>query len=247
MALHEDRRRIGIRLSILQYSLIVVFTALGVSFWVLQVVQHEKFKEMAENNIQRTLPLRAPRGVVFDRDGRVLVENRHAFSISLVREHTTDLKRTVQMLAQTLGLDEAGVREIIDRHKREPTYRPITIVQDASFAQVSAVRAHGLELPGVRIDPVPTRQYRELMPAHMFGYVGEVSDAQVSEDAELKSGDIVGQQGIEKTYNSLLMGEDGARRVVVNSVGREIRTLEQDDPTEGKRLQLTIDVDLQKA
>ena len=93
MALHEDRRRIGIRLSILQYGLIVVFTALAVSFWVLQVVQHVKFKEMAENNIQRTLPLRAPRGVVFDRDGRVLVENRHAFSISIVREHTTDLKR----------------------------------------------------------------------------------------------------------------------------------------------------------
>ena len=85
------------------------------------------------------------------------------------------------------------------------------------------------------------------MAAHLFGYVGEVSDAQVSEDSTLKSGDIVGQQGIEKTYNALLMGEDGARRVVVNSVGREIRTLEEEEPAEGKRLQLTIDVDLQKA
>src|SRR5258707_10138862 len=108
MAFHEDRRRIAVRLSVLQYGLVVLFTALAVSFWVLQVVQHVKFKEMAENNIQRTLPLRAPRGVVFDRDGRVLVENRHAFSISIVREHTTDLKRTIQVLAQTLGLDEEG-------------------------------------------------------------------------------------------------------------------------------------------
>src|SRR4029077_4316056 len=132
MALHEDRRRIGIRLSILQYGLIVVFTALAVSFWVLQVVQPVKFKEMAENNIQRTLPLRAPRGVVFDRDGRVLVENRDDFSISIVRGHTADLKRPIDVLAQTLGLDEDGVRDIVDRHRREPSYRPITIVLDAS-------------------------------------------------------------------------------------------------------------------
>src|SRR6476469_1232891 len=247
MALHEDRRRIGIRLSVLQYGLIVMFTALAVSFWVLQVVEHAKFKEMAENNIQRTLPLRAPRGVVFDREGRVLVENRNAFSISIVREHTTDLKQTIHVLAQTLALDEAAVREIVDRHRHEPTYRPITIVQDASFAQVAAVKAHGLELPDVMIEEVPTRQYPELMAAHLFGYVGEVNDAQVSEDSTLKSGDIVGQMGIEKTYNALLMGEDGARRVVVNSVGREIRTLEEDEPEECKRLQLTIDLDVQKA
>jgi len=247
MALHEDRRRIAVRLSVLQYGLIVVFTALAVSFWVLQIVQHAKFKEMAENNIQRTLALRAPRGVVFDREGRVLVENRHAFSISIVREHTTDLKRTVRVLSQMLGLDEAGIQEIVDRHRREPTYRPITIVQDATLAQVGAVKAHGLELPDVLIEEVPTRQYPELMAAHLFGYVGEVNDAQVSEDSTLKSGDIVGQMGIEKTYNALLMGEDGARRVVVNSVGREIRTLEEDEPEEGKRLQLTIDLDVQKA
>src|SRR6201987_3885648 len=113
MALPEDRRRIAVRLSVLQYALIVLFTALAVSFWVLQVVEHVKFKEMAENNIQRTLALRAPRGVVFDRDGRVLVENRHAFSISIVRERTPDLKHTVQVLAETLGLAEAGVREIV--------------------------------------------------------------------------------------------------------------------------------------
>jgi penicillin-binding protein 2 len=247
MALHEDRRRIAIRLSILQYGLIVVFKALAVSFWVLQVVQHAKFKEMAENNIQRTLPLRAPRGVVFDREGRVLVENRHAFSISIVREHTTDLKKTIQMLAATLGLDEAAVREIVDRHRREPTYRPITIVQDASMAQVGAVSAHRLELPDVLVEEVPTRRYPELLAGHLFGYVGEVSDAQVTENSALKSGDIVGQMGIEKTYNALLMGEDGARQVVVNSVGRQIRTLDEQEPAEGKRLQLTIDLDVQKA
>src|SRR5262245_62719506 len=94
----EDRRRVATRLSVLQYLITVIFSVLAVSFWVLQVVQHAKFEEMAENNHQRTLPLRAPRGVVFDRDGKVLVENRHSYSILLVREHTKDLNRTIRTM-----------------------------------------------------------------------------------------------------------------------------------------------------
>src|SRR5262249_25880528 len=220
-----------------------------VSFWVLQVVRHAKYEELAENNHQRTLALRAPRGLMFDRDGRVLVENRHSYSISIVREHSKDLNRTIHLLASVLGMDEGSVRAIVDRHRREPTYRPITIVQDAPLAQVASVTARRLdfELPDVVVEQVPTRRYPETMAAHLFGYVGEVSDKDVAEDESLRSGDIVGQAGIEKVYNALLMGEDGARRVVVNSLGREIRTLEEDEPTEGKRVQLTIDLDVQKA
>src|SRR5436190_3089468 len=249
MALIEDRRKVTIRLAVLQYVVVVTFSVLAVSFWVLQVVQHAKYEEMAENNHQRTLALRAPRGLVFDRNGHVLVENRHSYSIAIVREHTKHLNRTIRLLATVIGMDEAAVRDIVNRHRREPTYRPITIVQDATLAQVAAVTARRLdfELPDVIVEPVPTRRYPETLAAHLFGYVGEVNDAQVALDDNLKSGDIVGQSGIEKWYNTLLMGEDGARRVVVNSVGREIRTLEEDQPTEGKRLQLTIDYDVQKA
>lgn len=227
MITHENRR-LGFRLTVLQYLVVGLFSILAVSFWVLQVAQHAKFEEMAENNNQRTLPLRAPRGVVFDRDGQVLVENRHAYSISIVREQTKDLNLTVRLLAQVLGLDVASVREIVDRHRREPTYRPIMIVQDATLAQVTSVTAHRLELPDVVIEQVPTRRYLDAMAAHLFGYVGEVNDTQVMMDSSLKSGDIVGQQGIEKAYNTFLMGEDGAKRVVVNSVGREIRTLDEE-------------------
>ena len=249
MAFVEERRRVGLRLSVLQYLTVVLFSALAISFWYLQVVQHDRFQEMAENNHQRTLPLRAPRGVLFDRDGRVLVENRHSYSISIVREQTKDMNRTVRLLAQVLGLEEKSVHEIVDRHRREPSYRPITIVQDASLAQVAAVAARRLEseLPDVVVQQVPTRQYPDMMAAHLFGYVGEVSDTQVATAGDLKSGDIIGQSGVEKVYNALLMGEDGAKRVVVNSTGREVRTLEEVQPTEGKRLQLTIDMDVQKA
>src|SRR5215472_14532160 len=245
----EDRRKIAVRLSVLQYGIVAVFALLAVGFWALQVVEHAKFEEMAENNHQRTLSLRAPRGIVFDRDGKILVENRHSYSISIVREHTKDLNRTVRLLAGVLGLDESAVRTIVDHHRREPTYRPITIVQDATLAQVAAVTARRLdfELPDVVIEQIPTRQYPDAMGAHLFGYVGEVSDTGLASNPDLKSGDIVGQSGIEKVYNAMLMGEDGARRVVVNSVGREIRTLDEEEPTEGKRLKLTIDYDIQKA
>ena len=245
----EDRRHATIRLTILQYATVAIFSVLAVGFWVMQVVEHAKFEEMAENNHQRTLALRAPRGIVFDRNLHVLVENRRSYSISIVREHTKDLNRTVRLLASVMGLDEAGVRQIVERHRKEPTYRPITIIQDASLAQVAAIRARRLdfELPDVVVEQVPTRHYPNAFAAHLFGYVGEVSDRDVADGDGLKSGDIVGQSGIEKVYNTLLMGEDGARRVVVNSVGREIRTLEEESPNEGKRVALTVDYDLQKA
>jgi penicillin-binding protein 2 len=216
---------------------------------VLRVVQHGKFLEMAENNHQRTLALRAPRGMVFDRNGELLVRNRQAYSISIDREHTTDLNRTVRLVSSVLGIDEARVRETVDRHRREPTFRPIALIQDASDAQVAAVLARRYELPDVLVQPMPTREYPNapIMASHVFGYVGEVNEAQVARDEELKSGDIVGQSGIEKIYNALLMGEDGAKRVMVNSVGREIRVDEKIDPLEGKRVQLTIDADVQRA
>jgi penicillin-binding protein 2 len=249
MALAEDRRTVSIRLGILQYLIALMFSVLAVSFWVLQVAQHEKYAELAENNNQRTLALRAPRGVVFDRGDQVLIENRHSYSISIVREHTTNLNRTIKLISHVLDLDEGSVQAIVERHRREPTYRPIVIAQDATLAQVAAVTARRLdfELPDVVVEQVPTRRYLGIMAAHLFGYVGEVNDAQIADAEMLKSGDIVGQSGIEKTYNAMLMGQDGAKRVVVNSVGREIRTLDEVPPSEGKRLQLTIDNDVQKA
>src|SRR5690349_19971900 len=123
----EDRRKISTRLTVLQSVVGCALIVLAVSFWLLQIVQHDKFAEMAENNHQRTLALRAPRGLVFDRDGKNLVENRSSYSVSIVRERTKDLQRTIRLLASLLGIDESRIREIVDRHRREPPYRPIMI------------------------------------------------------------------------------------------------------------------------
>src|ERR1044071_4770770 len=234
MAIQEDRRRITTRLTVLQVACVAVFAALSISFWFLQIVEHDKFAEMAENNNQRTIALRAPRGVLYDRNGQVLVENRHSFTISIVREHTKDLDRTIPLLSEVAGLDVVDVGALVARHKGEPAYRPIVVVEDASLAQVAAITARRLdfELPDVVVEEVPTRQYpAEDAAAQLFWYVGEVSDAMEEADDTLKSGDLVGQAGIEKIYNALLMGQDGARRVVVNSLGREIRTLEEEPPS----------------
>ncbi|HQZ38747.1 MAG TPA: penicillin-binding protein 2 [Vicinamibacterales bacterium] len=249
MAIAEDRRRLAARLQWLRVSVLVVFGLLVGVFWFFQVVQYAKFREMAENNHQRTLALRAPRGVIFDRTGQVLVENRSAFNISIVREHTRDLERSIRLLASVTGVGESHIRDIVERHRREPAYRPIVVVQDATLAQVAAVTARRLdtELPDVVVQEVPTRDYPgRSLAAHLIGYVGEASDQQVGDDG-FSAGTIVGQSGVERVYNKLLMGEDGARRVVVNSVGREIRTLEELPPTEGRRVQLSLNYDMQRA
>src|SRR3954451_24731120 len=117
----EDRRRVTIRIVVLQVALSIIFTALAFSFWYFQVVQNAKHEELAANNHQRTIALRAPRGVMYDRDGRVLVQNRSSFAISIVREHTKDLNRTVRVLSEVAGLDQKLVQAEVNRHRREPT------------------------------------------------------------------------------------------------------------------------------
>ncbi|HET9194230.1 MAG TPA: penicillin-binding protein 2 [Vicinamibacterales bacterium] len=244
----EDRRRISSRVSVLQVGAIIWFAALAICFWVLQVVQTDKYVEMANSNYQRTLSLRAPRGVLFDREGRVLVENRDSFTISIDRELTKDIAETIRTASALLGLDAEQVKQAVDRHvKSEPVYRPVVIVQDASLEQAVRVLSRQRELPELSVEQVPTRKYpADAMAAHLFGYVGQADEDQVKAEG-LSQNAIVGKFGVEKVYNAVLMGQDGAKSVVVNSVGREIRELDKIPPTEGRRVQLTIDYDLQKA
>jgi penicillin-binding protein 2 len=246
----EERKVPAVRIGVVQIAIVVGFVLLAGTFWFFQIIQHERFREMAENNHQRDLVLRAPRGVLYDRNGKVIVENRPSYNVSIVRLHAANLDRTIRVLAAVAGLEESRVREIVDRHKGEPSYRPILVIQDATLAQVAAIMARRLdfELPDVVVERVPTRRYpTEALAAHLLGYVSEATDAQVEANAMLKSGDIVGQAGFEKAHNALLMGKDGARTVIVNSVGREMGELERIEPIEGRRIQLTIDYDVQKA
>jgi len=102
-----------IRITVMQVAVVVGFVLMAGTFWFFQIIEHEQFREMAENNHQRELALRAPRGVLFDRTGKVLVENRPAFSVSIVRLHTADLDRTIRLLSAVAGLDEKETAEVI--------------------------------------------------------------------------------------------------------------------------------------
>ena len=246
----EDRRSMTVRLSSLQIIVAVLFAALAVVFWVFQIAHHEKYRQMAEDNHLRRLPLPAPRGVMFDRNGKILVENHNTFNIALVREQSKDLDRTLRVLAQATGADEQAMRETVIRRRSEPSYRPIVLIENATPEQVIAYSARKTELPGIIHQEVPTRRYPTgEMAAHLFGYVGEVTEAQLKSDeyAGVERGTVVGHAGVEKALNRLLMGSDGNKEVKVNSLGREIEDLGGQAPAEGRRVQLTIDVDLQKA
>ncbi len=216
----DDRRNLSLRLSGMQAIVATVFAALAVAFWVFQVAQHQKFDEMAENNHRRRLPLPAPRGVLFDRHGKVLVENQNTFNIALDREQSGNIDDTLRLVAAATGADEAKMHETVNRRRREPSYRPIVLVENATIEQVVAVKARRLELPGIIAQEVPARQYPQSeMGAHLFGYVSEASEADLArpEYAGAESGSMVGKAGVEQSYNKLLMGKDGDRLVFVNS------------------------------
>ena len=244
------RNRLAVRLSVLRLTVTVLMVGVALSYWFIQVVQHNKFQQLAENNHRRSVSLRAPRGILFDRDGTVLVENRYSFDISIVRELTTDLEYLINKLVAITGIQLRDVQDEIDRHSQLPEYQPIVIIRDASLSQVAAVAARRFELPGIAIEQVPTRRYRVgTSAAHLLGYVGEITADQIAslDFVGLSDDAVVGQSGLEFTYNQLLMGTDGRRQVIVNSVGRELETIETNDPINGTRLQLTLDADLQNA
>ena len=248
----EDRQSFALRLTVLRVSAIVMFVAIAVAYWIFQVVEHQRYEQLAERQHLRTLPLRAPRGVLYDRFGKVLVRNTYSFTIALVREQSTDLSGAVRRLAEATGVEEARIAEIVAnaKRRRDPLYRPIPIIEHATMAQVAAVTARQMDLPEVIVQQLPTREYPEGgMAAHLFGYVGELQEGQLQrpEFAGMQLGAVVGQAGLERTYNSLLQGTDGKRQVAVNSRGREIEKLGEEEPVDGDRLQLTVDLDLQKA
>jgi penicillin-binding protein 2 len=189
--------------------------------------------------------------VLFDRNLKVLVDNRNTFNITIDREEAKgNLDETLTLLGTVTGVDPAALKETFNRKRREPSYRPIVLIENATQEQVIAFRLHHYELTGINYEEVPARTYPSSdLAAHLFGYVSEINETQLqrTEYSGVEPGTMVGQAGVEQEYNKLLMGTDGNRLVVVNSTGREVRELDRQLPKEGRRVQLTIDADVQKA
>jgi penicillin-binding protein 2 len=246
MRIYEDLRVVQARVAVLQALGVALVALLVIQFWNLQVIRARHFRELAENNRYRLVNLAAPRGALLDREGHVLVGNRPAFNIVIVPEHAVDLDRVVSRLARTLGMGEAAIRERLAR--RQP-YKPVVIKTDAPLSDVAALEARRLELPEVSVEVVPLRSYPlASAAAHALGRVGEISERQLQlpENKDVAPGSLVGQAGIESKYNRQLMGQDGFRRVIVNSRGAEVTEAERHPPQDGPSLTLSIDASLQE-
>ncbi len=223
---------------------------LAYGLWRLQVMQGDYSSRAAEKNRIRNVPILAPRGKIVDREGRPIVDNYPSFSALLLRDSTRDLNADADLIAQGLHLDPNEVRTRIRRFASMPQYQPIFLKEDITPDELAFIDAHRNELPELDTIMAHRRLYpRNGFMAHLIGYVGEVTEDMLNQPQfELYSpGDMVGVSGLERQYNTLLMGKNGFRRALVNSHGREVGRLDETPAEPGKQLKLTIDLDLQIA
>jgi penicillin-binding protein 2 len=235
------------RLALFSYVSVVFIVLLLVGFWKLQVVQSGHFSDLAERNQIRYIPIIAPRGALLDREGRVLVDSYPSFSILLLRDDAKALEKSLPQIEDGLGISKTDLEQQLDAAKYEPKFQPVVIKPGASEADIAFVESHRADIPVLELMMVQRRRYQHgQMLANTIGYVGEVSAQQLeNSDGHYRPGDIVGKAGLERQYNDQLEGTDGMRRVIVNSVGKAVRTLDDVEAIPGKPIQLTIDYDLQ--
>ena len=235
------------RLALVSYLSVILVIVLMVGFWKLQVVQSGHFLDLAEKNRVRSIPIIAPRGAMLDREGRVLVDSYPSFSILLLRDDPKNLEKSLPQIEDGLAISDQELRQELDAAKYEPKFQPVVIKPAASQADIAFVESHRADIPLLELLMVQRRRYQNNeMLANTIGYVGEVSQQQMDDsDGHYRPGDIVGKAGLERQYNDQLEGTDGMRRVVVNSVGKVMRTLDNVEAVPGKPIQLTIDYDLQ--
>ena len=261
MKFEDETQNLRARMTIIQGVVLAILVVLGVRLYFLQVVNGDYYAERAENQRVRLLRIPAPRGAIFDRNGKLLVDSRSTFNVILSREDLKgkDYSALVQSLAEplseSLGVDADILRERFEQMKSQPASEPVTIKEGASHADIAWVEAHMLEFPMLSVREQPQRRYpADGVLAHVLGYVGEISPEQLKQEkykdyAEnpYHAGDIIGQEGLESYYDRLLRGRDGYRKVEVDSRGRIQRELETVPPQPGQDLVTTIDLDMQMA
>jgi penicillin-binding protein 2 len=238
------------RLTAAQYIILAIFLVLAYGLWKLQVMESGYYASAAEKNRIRNVPVLAPRGKILDREGRIIVDNYPSFSALLLRDSSRDLAADADLIAQGLHLDANDVRARIRHFASMPQYQPIFLKEDITPDELQFIEAHRNELPELDTIMAHRRLYpRNGFMAHLIGYVGEVSEDMLNQPQfELYNpGDVVGQSGVERQYNTLLMGQNGSRQALVDSHGREVGRLGETEAIPGKQLKLTVDIDLQIA
>jgi penicillin-binding protein 2 len=249
--LNNDEKLSPTKLAGVQYAIVLILAILVAGLWRLQVLGSDNWKVLAEANRIKKVPVLAPRGKIFDREGRLLVDNYPSVTCYLLPEQLKDPAVDLPLIAQGLHLTVPQIQTILNRFKGAAKYQPIPLKQDVTPDEEAFIEAHRNELPELETHDEQRRLYpRDGFAAHLIGYVGEVSEAMLNNSSRYafySPGDVVGQSGVEQTYDALLRGTDGSRDVFVNSHGKEVGVAGQEMAIPGKDLRLTIDLDIQRA
>ncbi|HEY8184897.1 MAG TPA: penicillin-binding protein 2 [Pyrinomonadaceae bacterium] len=254
MKFEDTSQNLRSRLWFVQSFIILLLALLGVRLYYLQLVRGSYYAEIAQNQRIRLVPIPAPRGDILANDGKTALANSSPiYNVILSREDLRDrqLISLAKPLADVLGVDPDTLRERFEQIGSQPAFESILVKQGATPGDIAWVEAHELEYPELRVEQQPQRRYpANGMLAHVLGYVGEISPEQLKQpaykDKGLKPGDVIGQSGLEQTYDDYLRGKDGYRKVIVDSRGRIQDEIETVPPQPGQDLITTIDLDLQQ-
>jgi penicillin-binding protein 2 len=222
----------------------VMLLVLGARMAYLQVAGYEKYKRLSENNRIRLTRIKADRGFIKDTKGRLLVKNTPSYELKIIKEDAEKLEPLLDRLNKIVPIDKKYARKMI---KRSYLYEPAVIQRGLTYEQVAKIMENSADFHGVEIGLEPVRSYKDSKAfSHVLGYMAEVNERQITKkNSVYKSGDMIGKTGLEKVYESVLRGKDGARQVEVDSYGRVLEILSEKSSVPGKNVALTLDYDLQ--
>ncbi len=234
----------------LLFSVAIFFLLITARLWYLQVIKADHFELLAQKNRTRYITIAAPRGVIFDRNGEILVGNRPSFSVSILRQDVTDKAALIKNIAEILTCDVEEIEKNWEKYKYFPQYLPIPLKNGITREHVERLSENSMYLPGMIIETRPVRNYPcGSAGAHIFGYVGLISAEELARkpsNSNYRAGDFVGKGGLEKHLNSTLRGNDGQLMVEVDVKGKLLRQRVKHHPTPGQNLVLTLDKNLQE-
>ena len=252
MKLYEDLTPLQKRSKITFFIICFIFLCMIILFWKIQILDHKKYILLAERNRLREESLPAPRGLIKDRNGIILAENRASFNVSLIRENCLDINESLKRISKLLDIKESILKDRINQYKFYPEFKPIIIKENLELEEIARIEALKNEFPELIIQFEPKRYYPfHEIGAHVIGYVQEISKEELKKlenkkFKNLRTGDIIGKAGIEKKYDALLRGKNGKIKKIVDSRGRFIKEIKRIEPVPGEDIFLTIDFDLQK-
>ncbi len=226
----------------------VGFLILGLRAWHLQIIKGEEFSRLSKHNRIRIREIPASRGMILDRKGKILVDNRPSFEVLLVPEDIVDMEKIAEFLHRMLKIPPQEIQQRLATKKHRPPFKPVRIQSDISTLHLALLETHKLDLPGLVVDVAPRRAYTcGNLASHLLGYLGEIDRRELKaiQFREYQMGDFIGKYGIEKKWEAFLKGIDGGRQVEVDALGRELKVLQRVEPHPGNNVFLTLDLDLQ--